>query len=52
MDMLVGSGRKPVVGAGNVMLRTPWLVTGEGKARSVVVTVVVPLVIVVVPSGS
>ena len=52
VEMLVGSGRNPVVGAGNVMLRTALLVTGEGKSKSVVVTVVVPLVKVVVPSAS
>ena len=50
--MLVGSARNPVVGAGNVMLRTALLARGEGNSKSVLVTVVVPLVRVVVPSAS
>ena len=50
--MLVGDGSNPVIGAENVVLRTPWLVTGEGTSKSVVVTVVVPLVRVVVPRAS
>ena len=54
--MLVGAkipdGRNPVLGAENVEMGTAWLVTGEGKSKSVLVTVVVPLVRVVVPSGS
>ena len=53
VEMLVGAkipdGRNPVLGAENVGM---WLVTGEGRSKRVLVTVVVPLVRVVVPSGS
>ena len=50
--MLVGDGRNPELGAENVEMGTPWLVTGEGKSKSVLVTVVVPLVRVAVPRAS
>ena len=50
--MLVGSGKNPELGAGIVGMETPWLVTGKGKSKSVVVTVMLPLVRVVVPSAS
>ena len=50
--MLVGNGRNPELGAGTAGVGTPWLVTGRGKSKSVLVIVVVPLMRVVVPSAS